>query len=300
MNPLKILNLNPGDTLEDAKKNYRILSLKHHPDKNPDDPSSISVFRKISESYEIIKSNPHLLNPVPKIYNPQRHAGYLIAEATVDLADVYLKTLQYLFISRKRICRTCGGSGSSEGLCELCKGQGQVKNKVSSLIGLGDTCHACKGTGVKDAPACPDCKGTGTKEEPFTIKFIVNKKQFNKKLVVVNGVGDEYKKDLLTSVHIKLRTTYSNRVILEGETYKMSYGITPAQYVLGDKVRINLFGKAIIMTIPKESNETIIRDKRKDGMIREIEVDLLLSRKPLTYEVQKLYEEILRLEKSSG
>ena len=37
------------------KKAYRDLALKHHPDKNPDDPSAEEKFKEINASYDILK-----------------------------------------------------------------------------------------------------------------------------------------------------------------------------------------------------------------------------------------------------
>jgi len=50
----EILGLNEGASKEEIKKAYRNLSLKHHPDKNPGNADSVSLFQKISESYETL------------------------------------------------------------------------------------------------------------------------------------------------------------------------------------------------------------------------------------------------------
>lgn len=47
----ELLNLKYNYTLEDLKKNYRLLALKHHPDKNGNSEESCEFFKKINSEY---------------------------------------------------------------------------------------------------------------------------------------------------------------------------------------------------------------------------------------------------------
>merc|ERR1719161_3449940 len=49
--PYDILEIEPGATDKDIKKAYRALSLKYHPDKNPDDPLAASKFIQITKAH---------------------------------------------------------------------------------------------------------------------------------------------------------------------------------------------------------------------------------------------------------
>jgi DnaJ-class molecular chaperone len=50
-----ILNVTRDATLNDIKKAYRLLSIKHHPDKNGN--SSSELFNKINDAYSILIRN---------------------------------------------------------------------------------------------------------------------------------------------------------------------------------------------------------------------------------------------------
>lgn len=53
-NYYSILNVTDGASQDEIKKAYRQLSLKYHPDKNPNDPSCVAKFQKITEAYETL------------------------------------------------------------------------------------------------------------------------------------------------------------------------------------------------------------------------------------------------------
>ncbi|KXN83779.1 hypothetical protein AN958_01106 [Leucoagaricus sp. SymC.cos] len=54
-----ILGVPVTATTDDIKKSYRRLAIKHHPDKNPDDPEAEDRFKQIAIAYQTL-SNPEL------------------------------------------------------------------------------------------------------------------------------------------------------------------------------------------------------------------------------------------------
>ena len=51
-----VLEISENATLEEIKKAYRKLSLKHHPDKNFNNEDSVKKFQKITEAYETLSN----------------------------------------------------------------------------------------------------------------------------------------------------------------------------------------------------------------------------------------------------
>jgi molecular chaperone DnaJ len=54
INPYEVLGVSKQAELSEIKAVYRRLAIKHHPDKNPDDPDSQERFKEVSEAYEIL------------------------------------------------------------------------------------------------------------------------------------------------------------------------------------------------------------------------------------------------------
>jgi molecular chaperone DnaJ len=50
----KILGIDPASSPAEVKKAYRLLALRHHPDRNEGDTTSEERFKDIAESYEIL------------------------------------------------------------------------------------------------------------------------------------------------------------------------------------------------------------------------------------------------------
>ncbi|OCT74779.1 dnaJ homolog subfamily C member 5 [Xenopus laevis] len=71
----EILGLEKGVTHDEIKKCYRKLALKHHPDKNPDNPQAAETFKEINNAHAI-------LSDVSKrnIYDKYGSLGLYVAE----------------------------------------------------------------------------------------------------------------------------------------------------------------------------------------------------------------------------
>lgn len=56
MNPYEVLGLSPDASIDDAKRAFRKLARKHHPDLHPDDPQAGERFKRINAAYEAIRT----------------------------------------------------------------------------------------------------------------------------------------------------------------------------------------------------------------------------------------------------
>ncbi|MBY0578349.1 MAG: molecular chaperone DnaJ [Burkholderiales bacterium] len=196
----EVLGVGKDASDEEIKKSYRKLAMKHHPDRNPDDPKAEEQFKEAKEAYETL-SDPQKR----AAYDQYGHAGFDpgaagfggfsggFADAFGDIfgdilgggmrgrGNVYRGAdLQYnleitleeaargtetkLRIPAMEACETCHGSGAKPGTqpvaCPTCGGHGQVRIQ-QGFFSVQQTCPKCHGNGKIVSSPCSDCNGAG-------------------------------------------------------------------------------------------------------------------------------------------
>ncbi len=185
----EVLGLSREATPEEVKKAFRRLAHKHHPDRNPDDPSAEDRFKEASEAYEVL-SDPEKRQR----YDRYGHAGLcgtgvrdyshmgvedifsmfsdlfgqdffgggrrrgrgadLQTQVELTLHEVATGATRSIEFERTDFCDGCGGTGAAPGSerrgCATCGGYGQVEHS-GGFAGLFG----------RMITACPTCRGRG-------------------------------------------------------------------------------------------------------------------------------------------
>ncbi len=164
----EILGVNRDASDEDIKKAYRKLAMKHHPDRNPDNPRSEEQFKEAKQAYEILS-------------DAQKRAAYdQYGHAGVDpqaggpggpggmggFADAFSDIFGDIF----------GGGARGGGRSNVYRGADLRYNLEVSLedaargsetrirIPTMAECETCGGSGAKkgtEPKTCPSCGGHG-------------------------------------------------------------------------------------------------------------------------------------------
>lgn len=86
----KVLGLEKGATQEEIKKAYRKLALRHHPDKNPDNPEAAEKFKEINNANTILNDENKR-----RIYDEYGSMGLNVAEQFGE------ESMKYYFLMSK-------------------------------------------------------------------------------------------------------------------------------------------------------------------------------------------------------
>ncbi|MCW4467786.1 DnaJ domain-containing protein [Flavobacterium sp. MFBS3-15] len=93
----KILGIAPASSSAEIKKAYRLLALRHHPDRNEGDTTSEERFKEIAESYEILGDSSrrqdydYLLANPGKAIHTDPHAKKTAATFLIIFKDIKSK-----------------------------------------------------------------------------------------------------------------------------------------------------------------------------------------------------------------
>ena len=263
MNFYNILGVEPNATQDEIKIAYRATAFKHHPDRNPNNPSAEEKFKEINAAYEVL-SNPEkrsqydrtskkktnqekfvspedMFSDLFGVNNNSQRQNVLYrhrANVTISLADTLVDQEKTVSINMRNKCIKCLGTCVGKGgRCTGCAGNG---------------CIECGNTGVKYLP-CDSCKGTGGGLESKQVKINIPKGMIsNTQLQSNTPFGG-----VVTSVTV----TYPDNVKLgAGGRLIMDVAIPYHIAVLGGVHKISCFdGSKISVKFPpiKSTNQMI-------------------------------------------
>ena len=202
----EILGVNRDASDDEIKKAYRKLAMKHHPDRNPDNPAAEEKFKEAKEAYEVLSDSQKRAT-----YDQYGHAGVdpqagmggggfsdafggifdeifggrggggrsnvyrgtdLRYNLEISLEQAAHGTETKIRIPTMEECEPCHGSGSKPGTqpktCPTCGGSGQVRLQ-QGFFSIQQTCHKCHGTGKFIADPCKSCGGAGRVKQHKTL-----------------------------------------------------------------------------------------------------------------------------------
>ena len=163
------LEIPEGSGEAEAKKKFRELSKKLHPDNK--ETGDEAKFKKINEAYQRIQSGED--DPREAYANGRGYPGgfhqqrvQVVELTNVDVGTVIsfkesvLGTKKEIKYQRQAKCQNCGGAGEIKlnNGCQECGGRGQVVQRHGQTIAIS-TCPKC--FGKANVTECSPCKGEG-------------------------------------------------------------------------------------------------------------------------------------------
>ena len=205
----EVLGVNRDASDEEIKKAYRKLAMKHHPDRNPDNPKAEDHFKEAKEAYEILSDAGKRA-----AYDQYGHAGVDASAAAgagagfgnfsdafgdifgdifggggrsrsnvyrgadlrynleISLEEAARGTETRIRIPAMEECQTCHGSGAKPGTSPTtCTtcGGHGQVRMQQGFFSIQQTCPKCHGSGKIVTSPCATCQGAGRIKQHKTL-----------------------------------------------------------------------------------------------------------------------------------
>lgn len=162
------LGLSPDASKEEAKKAFRKLAAKYHPDVNKDENAE-SKFKDINAAFYLIENPPlsfETQEPAQSWVRSWSTHNYKIIQEqplkiniNIDFKESVMGCKKTILVSRHAKCDDCNGSGNlpSAENCPPCNGKGKKIHQKGGIIVM-EVCEHCSGIGKKNN-ICVKCNG---------------------------------------------------------------------------------------------------------------------------------------------
>jgi molecular chaperone DnaJ len=261
-----ILEIPSTATPEEAKKKYRELTKKYHPDVNKETGAE-AKFKKINEAYQVVtggkSSAPHPQGNPFDPFGGMRHRvrvhEIIELHATISFKDSVLGCKQDLKYNRKSKCPNCNGQGQynlSNG-CDKCGGRGQVVIRQGAMVAI-QTCDKCFGR--VQTESCAECKSDGTLDSEASITVTIPGGVQDSNILRLGGMG-HYVGNMLgfdqhTDVHLHLHVTQVPGLRLEGSDVVTNLSLSLLEALRGCKKTVKtIMGDKDIDIVPQSKNK---------------------------------------------
>jgi molecular chaperone DnaJ len=163
----EVLGVNRDASGEDIKKAYRRLAMKHHPDRNPDNPKAEEQFKEAKEAYEVL-SDPSRRTA----YDQYGHAGVDPSAAMGagaagagfgGFADAFGDIFGDIFGAGRTRSNVYRGADLRYNL-EIALEEAARGTETRIRVPTMEECDTCHGSGAKpgtDPVTCATCGGHG-------------------------------------------------------------------------------------------------------------------------------------------
>jgi molecular chaperone DnaJ len=226
----EVLGVNRDASEEDIKKAYRKLAMKHHPDRNPDNPKSEGLFKEAKEAYEVLSDAGKR-----GAYDQYGHAGVdphsamgagAAGAGFGSFADAFGDIFGDIFGAGRQRSNVYRGADLRYNL-EISLEEAARGTETRVRIPTMDECATCAGSGAKPGTqpmTCPTCGGQGQVRMTqgfFSIQQTCPKCHGSGKVVqspcaTCNGAG-RVKRQKTLSVKIPAGVDEGDRIRLSGE-----------------------------------------------------------------------------------
>ena len=202
----------------------------------------------------------------------QRAGNDLQIKVQLTLEEAATGVEKQIKIKRLVKCSACDGKGSAPGsepvVCDVCRGQGQVKHVQRSIFGEFVNvaeCHNCRGQGTIVKDPCKTCGGDGVARGDKTVSVKIPAGVSSGNYITIASGGDAGERggpsgNLYVIIDEKPHPLFERH----GNDVVMDLPLTVTQLALGTKTEVpTLSGKVLLKVPPGTQSHKVFRLKGK-------------------------------------
>ena len=294
-----ILNVSPNSNQNEIKKSYRKLSIKYHPDKNPNNKEEATKkFQEISEAYNILSdeekrkiydnygmqgldSGGPSIDPMSMFeemfggggffgrqnMQPRKEEENCVVKILVTLEQIYNEDKIDLDYEQQIYCSDCDGYGTKdkkESKCIECDGKGmvtQIRQMGPMIQQMTIPCNKCQGKGnfINENNKCKGCNGKKYNKKKKSIKVPLRNGLSNGNKIQLSGKGNIYKNEKTDLIIVIIEKPHEI-FKRNGDDLYIELNLELYQSLLGFKKKIKFLDNSNLII---EHNKVI-----KDGEIK--------------------------------
>ncbi len=177
-------------------------------------------------------------------------------------------------IKRDQDCKTCDGKGAKSASdikeCDMCHGEGKVRQQQQTMLGMAITesvCPKCHGKGKEIKNPCNTCHGSGRHKYSEDITIKIPKGADNGSYMKVPSKGEAGINGAPSgTLYLKINVEENKYFKRDDLDIRLDIPITYSQAVLGDKIKVPTVYGEVEFTIPSGTKSDTIFKLKGQGI----------------------------------
>ncbi len=302
-----LLGVHKRSSKEEIKQNYRKLAKKYHPDANVGKPEMEEIFKDLTVGYDILMDKDkkkkydrqvvrYNYGAPPKV-EKDKTKSKKYGVKNENAANEFVSTILGL------------GKDATETI-KTKASEFKVNIAAKKIARKGDNIEAILEIALEEglfgAEKKVSLKAAGGKVNTYTVQVPKGIKDGEKiRLAALGKPGKNGGKNGDLIITVKLKEQHD--IKLDKLDLHSKLTVSYAQAIVGDKIRIKMFGESIEVTIPantKEGDKIVVDGKgytTSDGIRGKLILETnLTAPTTITEKERKIYEQLLRAEKQQA
>ena len=164
----KLLGLRRDASQEEIKKAYRLLAMRHHPDRTQNNPKDTEIFKAVAVAFATL-SNPQRRAEYDRLLDAdEHHSRRARAQRTrATASDFRQQRNPFGDILEEFFPGLDGWSRErDERVLEIILTREEARTGVTVPVDIPwkDKCPLCQGSGLAPFSICPGCRGSGSSQ----------------------------------------------------------------------------------------------------------------------------------------